>query len=103
MTAVKNENLMKSAISGVAAHDSRKLEKIFEICRQDEKKMTLLCRAFCEAYLIDNKQRPLKLRPLQEQIVVKILDCYILINRNQVHQCTNLVQFPLEYLQILNL
>ena len=73
MTAVKNENLMKSAISGVAAHDSRKLEKIFEICRQDEKKMTLLCRAFCEAYLIDNKQRPLKLRPLQEQIVVKTL------------------------------
>lgn len=64
---------MKSAISGVAAHDSRKLEKIFEICRQDEKKMTLLCRAFCEAYLIDNKQRPLKLRPLQEQIVVKTL------------------------------
>jgi len=73
MTAVKNENLMKSAISGLAAHDSRKLEKIFEICRQDEKKMTLLCRAFCEAYLIDNKQRPLKLRPLQEQIVVKTL------------------------------
>ena len=73
MTAVKNENLMKSAISGVAAHDSRKLEKIFEICRQDEKKMTLLCRAFCEAYLIDNKQRPLKLRPLQEQIIVKTL------------------------------
>ena len=64
---------MKSAISGVAAHDSRKLEKIFEICRQDEKKMTLLCRAFCEAYLIDNKQRPLKLRPLQEQIIVKTL------------------------------
>jgi len=64
---------MKSAISGVAAHDSRKLEKIFDICRQDEKKMTLLCRAFCEAYLIDNKQRPLKLRPLQEQIVVKTL------------------------------
>ena len=30
MTAVKNENLMKSAISGLAAHDSRKLEKIFE-------------------------------------------------------------------------
>ena len=64
---------MKSAISGVAAHDSRKLEKIFDICRQDEKKMTLLCRAFCEAYLIDNKQRPLKLRPLQEQIIVKTL------------------------------
>ena len=35
--------------------------------------MTLLIRAFCEAYLIDNKQRPLRLRPLQEQIVVKTL------------------------------
>jgi hypothetical protein len=73
MTAVKKENQMKSAISGLAAHDSRKLEKIFNICREDEKKMTLLCRAFCEAYLIDNKQRPLRLRPLQEQIVVKTL------------------------------
>lgn len=73
MTAVKKETQMKSAISGLAAHDSRKLEKIFNICREDEKKMTLLCRAFCEAYLIDNKQRPLKLRPLQEQIVVKTL------------------------------
>jgi len=64
---------MKSAISGVAAHDSRKLEQIFNICRKSEKKMTLLIRAFCEAYLIDNKQRPLKLRPLQEAIVVKTL------------------------------
>jgi len=64
---------MKNAISGFAAHDSRSLEKIFEICRTDEKKMTLLLRAFCEAYLIDNKQRPLKLRPLQEQIIVKAL------------------------------
>ena len=73
MTAVKKETQMKSAISGLAAHDSRKLEKIFNICREDEKKMTLLIRAFCEAYLIDNKQRPLKLRPLQEQIVVKTL------------------------------
>jgi len=73
MTAVKKETQMKSAISGLAAHDSRKLEKIFNICREDEKKMTLLCRAFCEAYLIDNKQRPLRLRPLQEQIVVKTL------------------------------
>jgi len=73
MTAVKKETQMKSAISGLAAHDSRKLEKIFNICREDEKKMTLLIRAFCEAYLIDNKQRPLRLRPLQEQIVVKTL------------------------------
>ena len=73
MTAVKNENLMKSAISGMAANDSRKLEQIFNICRKSEKKMTLLVRAFCEAYLIDNKQRPLKLRPLQESIIVKTL------------------------------
>ena len=73
MTAVKKETQMKSAISGLAAHDSRKLEKIFNLCREDEKKMTLLIRAFCEAYLIDNKQRPLKLRPLQEAIVVKTL------------------------------
>ena len=73
MTALKKENQMKSAISGIAAHDSRKLEQIFKICRQDERKMTLLIRAFCEAYLIDNKQRPLKLRPLQEQIIVKTL------------------------------
>tara|TARA_Y100001937_G_scaffold2022_1_gene2534 strand:- start:1601 stop:3256 length:1656 start_codon:yes stop_codon:yes gene_type:complete len=73
MTAVKKETQMKSAISGLAAHDSRKLEKIFNICREDEKKMTLLVRAFCEAYLIDNKQRPLRLRPLQEKIIVKTL------------------------------
>ena len=73
MTAVKNEKNLKNAISGIAAHDSRSLEKIFEVCRKDEKKMTLLLRAFCEAYLIDNKQRPLKLRPLQEDIVVKSL------------------------------
>ena len=42
MTAIKNEKNLKNAISGFAAHDSRSLEKIFEICRTDEKKMTLL-------------------------------------------------------------
>tara|TARA_R110000824_G_scaffold2712_2_gene12471 strand:- start:580 stop:2247 length:1668 start_codon:yes stop_codon:yes gene_type:complete len=73
MTAVKSEKTIKNAISGIAAHDSRSLEKVFEVCRTDEKKMTLLIRAFCEAYLIDNKQRPLKLRPLQETIIVKSL------------------------------
>ena len=73
MTAIKNEKNLKNAISGFAAHDSRSLEKIFEICRADEKKMTLLIRAFCEANLIDNKQSPLRLRPLQEAIVVKTL------------------------------
>jgi len=35
--------------------------------------MTKLIRAFCSAYLVDNKQRPLKLRPLQEDIVVMSL------------------------------
>jgi len=74
MTAVKNEQKkLNAAISGIGATDARKLEKIFNICRGSEKKMTLLVRAFCEAYLIDNKQRPLKLRPLQESIIVKTL------------------------------
>jgi hypothetical protein len=35
--------------------------------------MLKLIRAFCATYLIDNKQRPLKLRPLQEDIIVKSL------------------------------
>jgi len=35
--------------------------------------MIKLIRAFCGTYLIDNKQRPLKLRPLQEDIIVKAL------------------------------
>ena len=35
--------------------------------------MTTLVRAFCEAYLVDNQNRPLKLRPLQEDIIVKSL------------------------------
>jgi len=35
--------------------------------------MTLLVRAFSESYLIDQHRRPLKLRPLQETIVVKCL------------------------------
>ena len=37
--------------------------------------MTQLVRAFCEHYLVDQKQRPLKLRPLQENIISKSL-CY---------------------------
>ena len=37
--------------------------------------MTQLVRAFCEHYMVDQKQRPLKLRPLQENIISKAL-CY---------------------------
>jgi len=71
---VKNEQkTLNAALSGKAAHDSRFLEDIFEQCRTDEKKMTVLVRAFCETYLIDDKRRPLKLRPLQERIIVKSL------------------------------
>ena len=73
-TPVKNEQkTLNAALSGKAAHDSRFLEDIFEQCRTDEKKMTVLIRAFCETYLIDDKRRPLKLRPLQERIIVASL------------------------------
>ncbi len=73
-TPVTNEQKkLNAAISGKLAHDSRALEAVFEKCRTDEKKMTLLIRAFCESYLIDQHRRPLKLRPLQETIVVKCL------------------------------
>ena len=57
---VKNEQKkLNAAITGKAAHDSKFLEDIFEQCRTDEKKMTVLVRAFCETYLIDDKRRPL--------------------------------------------
>ena len=73
-TQVKNEQKkLNAAISGRLAHDSRALEEVFEKCRVSEKKMTLLVRAFCESYLIDQARRPLKLRPLQERIVVACL------------------------------
>jgi len=64
---------LKKALSGVGTYDSRGLEDIFEKCRHSEDKMIKLIRAFCGTYLIDNKQRPLKLRPLQEDIIVKAL------------------------------
>ena len=63
-------------MTGKGGVDSRQLEKIFAKCRNDKEKMRKLVQAFCTAYLIDNKQRPLRLRPLQEDIV---LEC--LINR----------------------
>ena len=73
-TPIKNEQeKLNAAISGLAAHDSLQLEKIFEKCRSDKKRMTLLVRAFCQCYLIDNKRRPLKLRPMQEDIIVESL------------------------------
>jgi hypothetical protein len=74
MKAIVNEaKKFNAAISGAGAHDSRALENIFEKCRHDKKKMTTLVRAFCEAYLVDNQNRPLRMRPLQEDIVVTAL------------------------------
>ena len=35
--------------------------------------MTQLVRAFCDSYLLDQQQRPLRLRPLQENIIAKAL------------------------------
>ena len=50
MKAIVNETKkFNAAISGAGAHDSRALEDIFEKCRHDEKKMTTLVRAICEA------------------------------------------------------
>ena len=68
-------------MTGKGGVDSRQLEIIFAKCRDDKEKMRKLVRAFCNAYLIDNKQRPLRLRPLQEDIV---LEC--LINRKDGKQ-----------------
>ena len=73
-TQVRNEGKkLQAALTGKGAHDSRSIENIFEECRHDEEKMKKLIRAFCQAYLVDNKQRPLQLRPLQETIVIKSL------------------------------
>jgi hypothetical protein len=73
-TQVRNEGKkLQAALTGKGAHDSRTIENIFEECRHSEEKMKKLVRAFCHAYLVDNKQRPLKLRPLQEDIIVKSL------------------------------
>lgn len=78
---MKNEKHLKSLLTGKGGVDSRQLEIIFAKCRDDKEKMRKLVRAFCNAYLIDNKQRPLRLRPLQEDIV---LEC--LINRTDDKQ-----------------
>ena len=72
--AIKNEGKkLQTALTGKNVYDTRSLEALFESVRNDESKMKLLVKAFCESYLIDNKQRPLKLRPLQETIIVKSL------------------------------
>tara|TARA_R110000824_G_scaffold9877_2_gene43824 strand:+ start:138 stop:1802 length:1665 start_codon:yes stop_codon:yes gene_type:complete len=60
-------------MTGKGTYDSRELENIFEQCRADKGKMRKLVRAFCKAYLVDNKQRALQLRPLQEDIIVTSL------------------------------
>ena len=74
MIPVKNESKkLQAALTGKGTYDSRELENIFEKCRTSEDKMRKLVRAFCQAYLIDNKQSALKLRPLQEDIIVKSL------------------------------
>ena len=74
MTVIRDETKkLKATLTGKSAHDSLNLENIFEKTRHSEEKMLKLVRAFCDTYLIDNKQRPLKLRPLQEEIIVKSL------------------------------
>ena len=64
---------LKGLLTGKAGLDSRSLEDIFKNCRNDSTKMRKLIRAFCTTYLIDGKQRPLLLRPLQEDIVIECL------------------------------
>ena len=70
---IKEQSHLKKILTGKGGLDSRKLENIFKQCRQDRSKMRKLLRAFCSAYLIDGKQRPLRLRPLQEDIVLEWL------------------------------
>jgi len=69
----KETEKLKAALTGRNSFDSKNLEVFFDEVRKDEKKTEKLIRAFCETYLVDNKQRPLRLRPLQMQIVVKSL------------------------------
>ena len=64
---------IKSILSGPNKFDSQNLSLFFTEVRKDEKKMEKLIRAFCATYLIDKQQRPLRLRPLQMDIIVKAL------------------------------
>ena len=69
----KTKPSLKGLLTGKGGLDSRGLETIFKNCRQDSTKMRKLIRAFCTTYLIDGEQRPLLLRPLQEDIVIECL------------------------------
>jgi hypothetical protein len=69
----KKQPSLKGLLTGKGGIDSRGLEDIFKSCRRDSAKMRKLIRAFCTTYLIDGKQRPLLLRPLQEDIVIECL------------------------------
>ena len=73
MIPVKNQKEMKAALSGKNRFDSQNLEKFFEEIRKHPKKMEKLVRTFCETYLLDAKQRPLRVRPLQMKIIVESL------------------------------
>ncbi len=64
---------LKKILTGKGGLDSIHLEEVFNKCRKDKDKMRKLVRAFCSAYLIDGKQRPLRIRPLQEDIVLECL------------------------------
>ena len=64
---------LKAALSGQNKFDSQNLSIFFAEVRKNEKKMEKLVRAFCETYLLDKQQRPLRLRPLQMDIIVKSL------------------------------
>jgi hypothetical protein len=70
---MKDQSHLKTILTGKGGLDSRHLENIFKKCRQDKGKMRKLVQAFCSAYLIDGKQRPLRLRPLQEDIILECL------------------------------
>ena len=70
---IKEQKNLKSLMTGKGGLDSRSLEKIFKQFRQDKEKMRKLLKAFCTTYLIDGKQRPLLLRPLQEDIIIECL------------------------------
>ena len=70
---MKDQSHLKTILTGKGGLDSRHLENIFKKCRQDKEKMRKLVQAFCSAYLIDGKQRPLRLRPLQEDIILECL------------------------------
>jgi hypothetical protein len=73
MIPVKNQKEMKAALTGQNRFDSQNLEKFFEEIRKYPKKMEKLVRTFCETYLLDAQQRPLRVRPLQMQIIVESL------------------------------